>query len=150
MCKKLQTTIAGCNQIWCSTSVSLCNHIEEWKWIAFLSAWRVVCLLTLGSASPKSEYKKRCDKRKSGCAVMQATRENCECLGYMFFHDILVPLYTHYWFKTSHFFFLDKTHTMETCSSSSHTSVMESGFELRFPSCLGVAFSIKLVHLWVI
>lgn len=106
VCKILQTAIAGCNQIWCSNSDSLCNHIWKWKWAALLGVWIVVCLFTLGSANPPGgKFKKCCDKRKSGSAVMQATCRNCDPhLGYRFFRDILVHLYTHYWLKTSHFF----------------------------------------------
>lgn len=122
------------------------NELHFWvheQWCA--------CLLQGLQTPQKSKCEKCCDKRKSGSAVMQATCRKCEPhLRYTFFPDVLVHLYTLLMKNFTLLFCLDKTHTMETCSSSSHTSVMKSGFELRFPSFLGVAFSIKRVQLGVI
>lgn len=74
------------------------------------------------SASLWSECKRWYDERKSDCSVIQATCKNCKPhLGYMFFHDIIVHLYTHYWFKTSHSFFSrPKTHHRDMIKFISH------------------------------
>lgn len=63
------------------------------------------------SASPKGSAKKLAWQKENDCALFLAKCGNCETfLRDTLFHDILVHLHTHYWFKASHFYSRQETH----------------------------------------